>query len=272
MTYSYNANNQVTQRADSLGGTLTYVYDTTNRLPSEQFSGSGATGTVVRVDFGYNARSDQTTITWYSNLAGTAVVAKSVYSFDSSDRISSIANSNGSGTALSAYTYGYDAASRVNQQQYSSKVGATVYAGTNSYTYNAASELVYDGTQTYSYDANGNRTMTGYATGSNNELTSDGTWNYSYDPAGNQTVKSNASDTWTYTYDNMNHLMGAIEKSSGGTLLVQETFTYDVQGNLVQQAEYTSTSGTTSTTHFAVDAWGTTWRNWTAATICRAAI
>ena len=79
--------------------------------------------------------------------------------------------------------------------------------------------------------------------------------------AGNQIAKSEASGSpsWTYTYDNNNHMVGATEKSSGGTLLAQETFTYDVQGNLVQQAEYTSTSGTTTTTRFAVDASGTMW-------------
>ena len=69
------ANDNVTQRTDSLGGTLTYVYDNANRLTSEQFTGTGATGTTVRVDFGYSNRDQQTTITWYSNLAGTATVA-----------------------------------------------------------------------------------------------------------------------------------------------------------------------------------------------------
>jgi hypothetical protein len=39
----------------------------------------------------------------------------------------------------------------------------------------------------YSYDANGNRTMTGYQTGSGNQVTTDGLWSYTYDAEGNQT-------------------------------------------------------------------------------------
>jgi len=54
MTYSYDADSRVTQRTDSLGGTLTSVYDAQGRLTSRKFSGTGATGTVVRVDFGYS--------------------------------------------------------------------------------------------------------------------------------------------------------------------------------------------------------------------------
>jgi hypothetical protein len=56
----------VTQRTGSLGGTLTYVYDSTKRVTSAQLSGKGPTGTVVRVDLGYDARNEQTSKTWYS--------------------------------------------------------------------------------------------------------------------------------------------------------------------------------------------------------------
>ena len=104
LTLTYNSNNQETKQTDSLGGVETFVYDPSNRLASEQFSGTGATGTAEDVSFGYNANSDQTTITWYSNLAGTTVVARSVYGFDSSDRMTSIVNSNSSNATLSYYT------------------------------------------------------------------------------------------------------------------------------------------------------------------------
>ena len=39
--------------------------------------------------------------------------------------------------------------------------------------------------ESFSYDANGNRTMTGYSTGTGNRLLSDGTYNYTYDDEGN---------------------------------------------------------------------------------------
>ena len=42
----------------------------------------------------------------------------------------------------------------------------------------------------YSYDATGNRTMTGYSTGTGNRLASDGTFNYTYDDEGNLATKT----------------------------------------------------------------------------------
>jgi YD repeat-containing protein len=259
LTYTYNADDQVTQRTDSLGGTLTNVYDNAQRLTSVQFSGTGSTGTVVRVDLGYDARDERTSKTWYSNLAGTTVVASSAYTFDNAGRLTNIVNKNSGGATLSAYTYTLDNADRVSNQSWWSQVGTTVYSGSNTYSYDRASQLLGDGSQNYSFDAGGNRTMSGYQTGVNNRLSNDGTWTYTYDAAGNviQKAASGGVPTWTYTYDNRNHLTGGSETGAGGTLLARETFTYDVEGRLVQQAE--TVSGTTTTTRFAVDASGNTW-------------
>ncbi len=254
LTYTYNGNGEVTQRTDSLGGTLTFVYDDAGRLTSEQFSGTGATGSVIRVDFGYDAANEQTTITWYSNLAGTSEVAASAYHYDSAGDVTSIVNTNSSSTVLSAYTYTYDSASRVTSQQHWSEVGTAVYSGTNSYTYDAASELLSDGTTTSSYDANGNRNMTGYATGTDNEMTTDGTYTYTYDAVGNLVEKSEGTgeQTWFYTYDDENDLISARETSDGTTNIAWSTFTYDAVGERVAEQDWTSGGGGT-TTRFVLD-------------------
>ena len=259
LTYTYNGNDQVTQRTDSLGGTLTNVYDNASRLTSEQFSGTGATGTVVRVDFGYDAANEQTSITWYSNLAGTSEVANSAYTFDAAGNELSIVNTDSSSTVLSAYTYTYDSGNRVTSQQHWSEVGTVVYSGTNSYIYDATNQLLSDGTATYSYDANGNRTMAGYATGTNNELTNDGTYTYTYDAAGNLIEKSEGAgeQTWYYTYDNLNEMISARETSDGTTNIAWTTFTYDVMRNRVAEQDWTSGSGSTIT-RFAI-ASGNVW-------------
>jgi len=57
--------------------------------------------------------------------------------------------------------------------------------GTSTYGYDTTSQLTsathtYQSNETYSYDANGNRTMTGYQTGTDNRLTNDGTYTYTY--------------------------------------------------------------------------------------------
>ncbi len=254
LTYTYNGNGEVTQRTDSLGGAVTYVYDNASRLSSEQFSGTGPTGSVIRVDFGYDANNEQTTITWYSNLAGTNEVAASAYGYDSAGDITSIENKNGGGTVLSAYTYTYDSASRVTSQRHWGEVGTVVYSGTNSYTYDAASQLLSDGTSTYSYDAGGNRNMAGYATGTDNEMTTDGTYTYTYDAVGNVIEKSEGTgeQTWFYAYDNENHLVSARETSDGTTNVAWSTFTYDALGERVAEQDWTSGGGGT-TTRFVLD-------------------
>ena len=254
LTYTYNGNDQVTQRTDSLGGTLTYVYDNASRLTSEQFSGTGATGTVVRVDFGYDAANEQTGITWYSNLAGTSEVAHSTSTFDAAGNVTSIVNTNSSSTTLSAYTYTYDPGNRVTSQEHWSKVGTVVYSGTNSYSYDATNQLLSDGTSTYSYDSNGNRTMAGYATGTDNETTSDGTYTYTYDAVGNLIEKSagHGEQTWYYAYDNENNQISVRETSDGTTNIAWNTYTYDAQGMRVAEQDWTSGGGST-TTRFALD-------------------
>src|SRR5207249_4249310 len=81
LTYSYDGNDRVTLRQDSLGGVLTSVYDDGGRLTSRRFGGTGQTP--VRFDFGYDSRDDLTTLTRYSDVAGTTVLGTTTYSLDS---------------------------------------------------------------------------------------------------------------------------------------------------------------------------------------------
>ena len=60
--------------------------------------------------------------------------------------------------------------------------------GTVTYTYDSGGELLTatgSRTESYSYDSDGNRTMTGYTTGTGNELTASPGYTYTYDNAGN---------------------------------------------------------------------------------------
>jgi RHS repeat-associated protein len=254
LTYTYNALDQAYQRNDSLGGLLTSVYDAAGRLTSKQFVGTGPTGTVVRVDFGYNNRDDVTSKTWYSNIAATTVVATSTYGIDDAGRVTSIVDKNSSATTLSYYNYGYDSADRVTTQTYWSQVGTVTYSATKGYSYDATNQLLGDGTTNYSFDANGNRTMTGYSTGADNRMSSDGTYTYTYDSAGNTIQKSKGSglETWYFGWDNRNRLSSVRKTSDGTTNTLTVTYTYDVDDRLVQQAKWVS-GGSTVTTRYAYD-------------------
>ena len=78
--------------------------------------------------------------------------------------------------------------------------------------------------------ASGNRTMTGYQTGTDNRLTSDGTFTYEYDKEGNRTTRINTTTyaVTEYTWDYHNRLTQVTEKDSMGTTTKVVEYTYDV--------------------------------------------
>lgn len=188
------------------------------------------------------------------NIGGSGTAILTSITYDHADRILTIVHnkgvpSGGSGyttTTLASYTYAYDSGGGVTTQ--------TNNDGTFTYTYDHADELTAVGdatSESYSYDSNGNRTMTGYTTGSDNELSNDGTYTYTYDAEGNMTGKSDAAgDTWTYSYDYHNQMTGFTEKNSGGTTIAQGTYVYDVLDRRIETAETVSGTSTTTWTVF----------------------
>jgi YD repeat-containing protein len=216
LTFSYDAADRRTLVQDSLGGTTTSVYDGADRLTSRQLGAVGTLTNAARVDFAYNNRDALTTMTRFSDAAGTTVVGTTIYSYDNANRVTTILNDNASNATLSYYAYNYDNADRVTSQNW--KTGSTT--GAETYTYDAASQLLTDastatGTSTYTYDANGNRTIAGYQTGTGNELQNDGTWTYTYDSAGNMTQKANAGNNTIVTYGRYSQILWALVRARG---------------------------------------------------------
>jgi YD repeat-containing protein len=62
---------------------------------------------------------------------------------------------------------------------------------------------------------------------------------YTYDADGNMITSTNTSthDVWTYTYNFLNLMTGAVEKTSTGTILAQVTYTYDARDNRIGMDE-----------------------------------
>ena len=87
LVYSYDADNNVVEKQDSQGGTTTSVYDIFNELTSRTFVSAGAT---LREDFAYNADGNMTTLTRYSDAAGTQQVGQTVWTYDAAQRVSGI--------------------------------------------------------------------------------------------------------------------------------------------------------------------------------------
>jgi RHS repeat-associated protein len=246
LTMTYDAVGNRTLLQDSFGGTTTSVYDAANRLTSRQFGGTGQTP--LRIDLTYTARDQVATETRYSNLAGTATVVYSAFTYDTAMRVVNIQHQNASGGILANFTYTYDLESRLYTE---TDNGMTV-----TFSYDTINQLTGDGTRSYTYDLNGNRTLSGYQTGTGNQLTSDGVWNFTYDNEGNliKAVRIAGGLTWTYSYDNINHLTGAQERATdGGTLLLQSTYVYDPFANRIEKDVWTQAGGTTTVTRFGYD-------------------
>jgi RHS repeat-associated protein len=71
--------------------------------------------------------------------------------------------------------------------------------------------------------------------GTGNQLLNDGTNTYTYDKNGNTLTKTNTAsgDVWYYTWNYKNQMTSAVEKTSSGTVLQSEQYTYDVEGRLI---------------------------------------
>jgi hypothetical protein len=85
-------------------------------------------------------------------------------------------------------------------------IDETTAQGATSYTYDSGGQLTSVSgavTATYTYDANGNRTMSGYSTGTDNELSASPGYTYTYDDQGNMTAETQTStgDVTTFAYD-----------------------------------------------------------------------
>jgi len=141
--YTYDAGNRVTQVADSVGGTITDVYDNRDRLTSET-TAQGA------ISYGYDNASRRTSMT-VPCASGAAACAPVGYSYDNAGRLTQISQS---GTATS---FNYDNANRRTSLTLPNNVVV-------SYSYDNDSHLIGSnplGNLTYAYDQAGRRTQVG---------------------------------------------------------------------------------------------------------------
>jgi RHS repeat-associated protein len=242
LTFGYDANGNRTSVLDSKGGVTTVTFDADNRQLSEQVAGSGVSP--MRFDYAYDAASRVTSLTRYSNLAGTSVVGTTAYQYDADNDQTNIKSTSGTGSVLANYTYTYDAANRLT-----SKVEN---GSTTSYSYDADNQLTADGASTFGYDGTGNRTNAGYSTGAGNELSFDGTYTYTYDAEGNVTEKKSTSQTWDYTYDNRDQMTSAT-LTTGTVVSDRVTYLYDAFGNQIERDAWNGS--TTTVTRYGLDGW-----------------
>jgi RHS repeat-associated protein len=217
--YGYDNFNNITLISLPTSISEAFTFDSDNRLVNLVVSKSSWEVNQPTVTMAYDAASRLTSMTKVNNATLT-----STYSYDNADRLTGITHKSGS-TTLMTLTYGYDNANQL-----------TSYAGPDgSITYGYDNDGQLTGTtgahnETYTYDKEGNRTMTGYVTSIGNRLLSDGTYSYTYDNDGNMLTQTRISDgqVTSYTWDFRNRLTEVLIKTSGGTTVQDDKFTYDL--------------------------------------------
>jgi RHS repeat-associated protein len=227
LDYTYDLAGQRTKVKDTKSGTATSVYDAAGRLTSRELGKTGQAS--IRIDLSYNARSNLTGLARNQGPAPIQQVGVSSYTYDAASRLSNLQHKRGE-TVLANYTHTYDVAHRLLTE--------TLGGGTKTFTYDVTNQLTGDGTNSWSYDLGGNRTNSGYQTGTGNRLTTDGTWNYTYDEEDNRITKTHivTGEYWYHNYDQHNRL-DWIEKrpSAGAANVFWAAYTYDVFGNRIQE-------------------------------------
>jgi RHS repeat-associated protein len=190
-------------------------------------------------------------------IGGTGTKVRTVDSYDNANRITTQVHAkvvtSGSPptdtvTPLATFVYSYDSANRLTTQ-----VDAE---GTATFTYDNTDQLTAVGgsrTESFGYDANGNRNTTGYSVISGNRYSSGGGFTFAYDAEGNVTGKTEVAtgNAWTYAFDQRNRMTGATEKNSGGSTIMQATYTYDALGRRIGTKVDDDGSGP----HAAVQTW-----------------
>jgi RHS repeat-associated protein len=244
LTSTYDAADNRSAVSDSLGGVTIATFDTLNRMATLQFSGVGLTP--ARIDLTYTTRDQIATEKRYSDITGLTLVGTSSMAYDALKRMAYLQHNNGSGGLLDIYTYTYDIASRLTQEN-------AWQDGIKTYTYDNTNELTNDGTNTYTYDLNGNRNMANYTVGPGNQYSATPNWTYLFDKEGNTTdkIKTDGTQRWFYSYDNLNHLVSVALQQSGVTAMLV-TYVYDVLGNRIER-DYTQNGGPVTISHFAYD-------------------
>ncbi len=233
-SYGYDAASNRTSFTAPDTTTVSYVYDTLNRLQTLTSSFVGPNG----FGFGYDALSRRTSLTRPNGVNTT-------YNYDSMSRLQSVLHQIGATTIDgAAYTLD-DAGNRSSKQNLITSV-------TENYTYDPIYQLtqVDQGgttTESYSYDGLGNRLsslgLSPYQYNSSNQLTSTPNATITYDNNGNTSSKTDSNGVTGYGWDYENRLTSVTLPGTGGTV----TFKYDPFGRRIQK------SGPTGTTIYLYD-------------------
>jgi RHS repeat-associated protein len=231
--YQYDADNNLTQKTDRKGQTITYLYDALNRLTSKTYPDTTAVDYVYDLVGKIQQVNDPTgtyafaydnmgrligTTTSYSFLTSRSFT--NAYTYDAASNRTGFTDPESGSTA-----YSYDALNRLTSLAPPSAFGS----GSFGFTYDALSRRTQmtrpnSVTTNYTYD---NLSRLASVLHQLSGSTIDGA-SYTLDSAGNRTSKTDhlASSTSNYTYDAIYQLTQVTQANN-----TTESYSYDAMGN-----------------------------------------
>jgi len=230
VSYQYDGNSNRTQLNLNGAPNASYQYDVINRLTQLTDNAS------LNTTFAYDATNKLTSRTLPNGVVST-------YEYDGLNRLTRLKHAKGVNT-LADFQYQFDTVNNITQM--------TDGAGAHNYTYDSLDRLTTathpnQPNESYTYDDVGNRTAShqgsSYSYQPFNRLVSANGTSFGYDANGNQISKTDASGSWTYTWDYENRLKQA--SLSGGVIV---DYSYDALGRRVQR-----TSNADETVEFVYD-------------------
>ncbi len=232
LTYSYNQMHERLSMTDSLGtvGRTTYVYDAAHRLGTITRSLGGTEKTWLK--FGYDNADKRTSIE--RSIAGSGTKILTTLAYDNASRLTTIQHKVSGGSALATFVYGYNSGGLITTETNAEGLATYSYDDTNQLT--GVDRPVGQTDESYGYDLNGNRNTTGYTVSGGNTMTASPGYTYTYDAEGNTSAKTETATgkVTTYSYDHRNRLTGVTQKNSGGSVIMQATYTYDALGRRIK--------------------------------------
>jgi RHS repeat-associated protein len=243
VSYGYDADNELTSVSDNYA-TLSFTYDSGGNMLTQATSGPGTGQPSMTLTSGYDKFHNRTTLA--DNLGSAGLTT---FQYDAAFRLTTIASSFG-GTSGPQVVLGYDPANRLTSV--SRTIGGSGTAVNTSYVYDAANRI-----GTITHQTGGGTSLASYVYNYDNanrvtsEVDKEGTANFGYDSGGELTGVT-GSRSESYSYDSGgNRNMTGWTTGTGNELTASPgyTYTYDNEGNLINQ---TNTATHVATT-FAYD-------------------
>lgn len=197
-TYRYDVLDRVTKIIDASSLATNYGYDPTNKLISRKLPNGVLTN----------------------------------YQYDGLDRLTRLRDAKGANT-VADHQYEYNAASQITRITEPPNVRNYAYDNVDRLT-SANYTNPAQSSENYAYDSVGNRTSSHLSAIYNyqpyNRLTSTSSVSYTYDANGNLISKTDASGTWTYSWDFENRLTQVVKPNGVGV-----SYKYDALGRRIRR-------------------------------------